>query len=1574
MPPLKILPIFTAIVSLATSAFAEVKVLLIEGASNHDWEHRIEILESILSRDGTFELDVSVTPASVGDPAWSTWNPNFAAYDVVISGYSNSAGAADWPAAVKSSFESYVSTGGGFLAFHEANQSFVDWPAYQEMVGLGWTDGSTGTAVAINPDESLEYFSPGQGSYTGHGDRADVLVSRLGSHPIHAGLPVAWMAADLEVVRYARGPASNLTILSYATDPDPEGGQAAKQWPVEWTVNYGSGRVYSSTYGHLWVGQDEPIGMRCAAFQETFVRALKWCAGEDPGMVAPNDFPDQSVISIRPHSEGLAGFGGPQPVAPFANGILPDSSIVPTSTELLPAFPNFSWESPIDARPWPETADQMMITEMDGRFFKLTDDDTTTTRDLVLDLRDPVWYANWDAVNNQPHGGVMSCVFHPRFGKGEGKDFLYVYYLNNPNEDLVSNPAGDPNASLPFYDRVSRFTWTGTAFDPLSEVVLIQQYDTTLGHEGGGMTFGGDGYLYIAFGDEGTDRAGAAPHTQKLNDRARSGVWRIDIDESPTNLPISRQPTAAPAGYLSQTQGYRIPSDNPWITGDGSQLEEFYSLGLREPHRMSYDPVNDRFWIGDVGAGEREEVNILDGPGLNFQWRYGEGEIINSDLLAEVSPVAGVDCPPVHAYGRSVGACVIGGYVYRGTEIPSLSGKYIFGDFSTQIIYALEFDEATQETVSVEQIGLGRVGNYWEGLGSFGIDTSNELLVLQMGAGVPGQGLISRMKPEGASSGLEWEYPELLSEAGVFTELETLTPVPAMIPYEVNNPLWSAGLAKKRWVMIPNDGLANDSSERIVYSESQQWELPVGSVLVKHFERPDNGVPVETRLMVRGADGWGGVSYKWRPDGSEADRLADGLTEEMTIDGETFNYLYPSRSQCLLCHSESSGWVLGLNTRQFNREVTYPSGVTANQIESFSAAGFIPEVIKTEDLADVLTSAKPDDPTESTERKMLSYLDSNCSHCHQPGGSSRAFFDTRLTTPLTNQAVICGPVIEGLGLPAPAVVKPGSLENSVMFQRMNSIDECCAMPPVAKGRIDQNAVSELAGWILGMTTDSCSRSQSFLAGGELGMPADPTGVPGSDSWVTNTVINKDAVYVNSDTIPQSLSLERFRYHAMLTDEPLTPFVVKVNGDNDFTVLAVGTTRENHLIGENEVLFDDSGTSIVLAPGEKVALGFIDTFPDGSGGTSGELVRWSEGGALVWHGGSNVESGAGSVAVGSAPYPGESVQINQTRDYFCSLGFTVTSLEIGNSADQPGFRQVDGASSNFAINLSDTFTNTSGSTLTISVDRFRFETERMTDPLTPFVVRINGPDDVTVLAIGQSRTNYGVGFNDVPFASGTSLISVAAGETIATGFVDSFADGSGGSGIGAMSFISGGDSVYYRYHDPDHVGATLELGKAPVVPHPYGSEVTTRSYLFSVTLGFGGEEDEDADGLIDSWELAYSPSLETLSSSADSDQDGTTDFDEFQSGTDPLDRTSQLKALSIAPSATDDDVDAAFKSVPGRRYRIMLSPDLSSWIDAGDVSAAAWPAETTTVTIPNALLPAGSESRLFLKVGSLPVEE
>ena len=1578
-----------AVLSLSEVGVAAVtKVLVIEGASNHDWQRRIENLRSVLSRDGSFQMDVTLVPQDVASPEWAAWNPNFSNYDVVLSGYSNATGGASWPLGVQTAVAAYVQTGGGFLAFHEANQAFTAWQEYQEIVGLTWHDSNTGTAFTVNADDSLLVHPPGSGLATGHGARANVLVKRHGLpavHPIHAGLPNSWFAADLEVVRFPRGIdpnlAANVKILSYATDPDPPAGQPALQHPVEWTVAYGTGRVYASTYGHIWSDQAEPEGMRCAAFQETLVRALKWCAQKDPGTAVPSDFPT-SAVSLRPYTEGVAGFGGAKPVAPFSNGKLPTLSIVPTQVDTVAAFSNLSWESPIAALPWPGSGSEMMVAEMDGRIFRLPDNDAATPAQLAtaLDIRDRVWYMNWDqGAPTHKHGGILGCAFHPQFGQSAAKDYLYVYYLHHPTD----NPDAVVDSNNPYYARLSRFTWNPatSAFDPASEWVMIQQFDTVKGHDGGGLVFGGDGFLYLSLGDEGTESADSTPHTQKIDDRARSGVWRMDVDMlgGAVSHPIVNQPAEPPlqAGEINvntidhtYSQGYYIPNDNPW-TGVAGALEEYYAIGLREPHRMTYDPVGNRFWIGDVGAANWEEVDVMDQPGLNFQWNYKEG---NADgFRVKPDPLIGTERGPVYQFDHTQGNCIIGGYVYRGAAIPELAGKYIFGDNSTQLYYALEYDAATNATLSVTQIGQGRAGTIWNGISSFGVDSSNELLLLQMGAGTAGGGKIFRIKRAGTVSGETWEYPPLLSQTGIFSDLATLTPAQGMVPYDVNMPLWSSGLSKKRWVMIPNDGVPNTPGEQITYSENQAWQFPVGTVFVKHFARPDNDAPLETRLFVHGNDGWGGVTYKWRPGGAEADLIEDGLTESLTLDGQTFDYLYPSRNQCMQCHQAGTGPVLGFRTRQLNRSLAYPGGVTANQIESFSAAGFIPRNLKAADLASVITSGDIRDPDLSDEKYVRSYLDSNCSHCHQPDGSSRAFFDARFTTPLTNQSLVCGPVIDGLGLSAPAVIKPGSLDNSVLFvlfQRISAHNSPIVMPPIARGPVDYASVARVANWILSMNADSCTKSQSFFGGGDLGITGAPGGSTGGEVWKSNMVIQKNATYTNTGSSPVTVLLDRFSFHANLAGDPVTPFFVRVNAPDDFTVVAIGTTRSGYSSGANDLAFSDAPLSITLQPGESIAPGFLDANPNGSGGSGAEVIAWTDGGTAVWHGGGLLDSNAGSLTLGSAPVPGTNLITHHARDYHFAFTYIVSALQMGNNLDQAGYKQPDGGKSNFVINQAEAFTNQGTGTLTVSVDRFHFHASQVTDPLTPFVVRINGPGDFTVLAIGDARPVYSVGNNDVPFSGAPATIVVAPGETIAPGFVDNLPDGSPGTQAGAVSFIHGGDSIFYRYDSEDR-GAILELGQAPVVPFRYPAPylpgaLFQRDYLFSITLGFGGKDDEDGDGLKDSWELAFAPGLNQLSATLDSDNDGMNDLAEYQAGTSPTDRTSVMKTLNLTPGPAG--ASALIQTVPGRDYQVRASSDLGSWKDVGIFKAADWPATETSVLIPAADLPAGAERRLFIQIG------
>lgn len=273
---------------------SKIKVLIVDGFSNHDWKQNTRLLRGVLEPTGLFELSVSTSPPTATAPGWDAWRPRFSDHDVVLQTCNDINRGPRWPADVRQSFAEFVRRGGGVMIYHSAQNAFADWPEYNEIIALGWRPASYGTALRVMEEGEIVRIPPGEGRATGHGAREAVLVRRRGEHPIHAGFPRAWKSPGLEVYYHARGPAANVDVISYGQDP-----RFKEFWPVEWTVTYGEGRVYVSTFGHVWAGDVQPESLRAADVQTIVPRALQWLAKRPVTVPVPADFPTEENVSVR---------------------------------------------------------------------------------------------------------------------------------------------------------------------------------------------------------------------------------------------------------------------------------------------------------------------------------------------------------------------------------------------------------------------------------------------------------------------------------------------------------------------------------------------------------------------------------------------------------------------------------------------------------------------------------------------------------------------------------------------------------------------------------------------------------------------------------------------------------------------------------------------------------------------------------------------------------------------------------------------------------------------------------------------------------------------------------------------------------------------------------------------------------------------------------------------------------------------------------------------------------------------------------------------------------------------------
>ena len=383
------------------------------------------------------------------------------------------------------------------------------------------------------------------------------------------------------------------------------------------------------------------------------------------------------------------------------------------------AFPGMSFNQPVAIVSAPGETDRVFIVEKPGRIQVVTGLSSTPRKQEFLDLV--------AKVVDSSEQGLLGLAFHPGFASNR---YFYVFYSTTTTT----------SAGTGTHNRLSRFTALAapaTNADIIAtEVPLISQFDQAGNHNGGDIHFGPDGYLYVALGDEGGSND-QYNNSQRIDKDFFSGLLRIDVDQKAANL----APNPHPAVHAGS---YRVPADNPFVAASAfngvsintaAVRDEFWAVGLRNPWRFSFDAPTGRLFVGDVGQGAREEIDLVTRGG-NYGWSYREG------LLAgpRSGPPGGVTfANPLWDADRSLAGSITGGLVYRGSRFPDLIGKYVFGDYVQNRVFAMTLPASGPVQVASLTTENAPV--------AFGADPGNgDILIASISSG-----LIRRLVQDGAS-------------------------------------------------------------------------------------------------------------------------------------------------------------------------------------------------------------------------------------------------------------------------------------------------------------------------------------------------------------------------------------------------------------------------------------------------------------------------------------------------------------------------------------------------------------------------------------------------------------------------------------------------------------------------------------------------------------------------------------------------------------------------------------------------------------------------------------------------------
>lgn len=348
---------------------------------------------------------------------------------------------------------------------------------------------------------------------------------------------------------------------------------------------------------------------------------------------------------------------------------------------LVAAFPNLTFRAPIELMQVPDTSGKFLVVSQAGLIFTFENTPSVSRRDTLLNISSRVFYSG--------EAGLIGIAFHPDFVNNKLLFLHYNWRTGTVTQTVISSVvcAYDSRGVL--------------RANPSTETIVLTLNQPYNNHNGGKMEFGNDGFLYISLGDGGS---GNDPQNFALNMNSLLGkILRINVDPN-------------------QATPYTIPADNPYVNAGPNVRPEIWSYGLRNVWKFSVDRPTGRIWAADVGQNAIEEINIIY-RGANYGWRTYEGTRCN---IAPCSP-SGVTMPIFQYSQAQNDKSITGGVIYRGSSLPPLSGHYLYGDYVSGRLWALDVNDTTNVVNTLLMSSQGAIS-------AFGTDSAGEVYVARYNA------------------------------------------------------------------------------------------------------------------------------------------------------------------------------------------------------------------------------------------------------------------------------------------------------------------------------------------------------------------------------------------------------------------------------------------------------------------------------------------------------------------------------------------------------------------------------------------------------------------------------------------------------------------------------------------------------------------------------------------------------------------------------------------------------------------------------------------------------------------------